>query len=910
MRTRDQATRITPRPSRVATLVACCGLACALAGAPAMAQERVKGVEVPRPGVKQGEPAKQQPAMRPGQPVTVPPSPVQAPGAVPGAKAVDSKGGQPSGPLSSAGDEMVTLSAFTEAVSLASLVDMVAATLEINVATKGDVPGTVVFNAPVPVKRSELISLLDQLLEQQGWTITKDRFGFYTVQPVMDVKPVVDSLRATTRVFSTPNIRPTSLKPAIENQFQGSAQQGGGMARQYTYIDELGVIVATDTPRKLEAVDEIIKTITAVFQKSEFIRLELTHIAAPVAKERALQLIGQIAQPLRNDQNGQVPQPVQNFAGQPGQVGALSNMGDRLTVDPQGNALVFRGLPEEVEDIRKLLAIIDRPNALVPKQYFAGSAAKQIADLARGQGLGEVTTIARAEAGAVYTFQQDGSLGQQRSNAIGGPVMVVDEGSGNIIYYATPQQQERLAALIKELDTKAERIVLETYKLRSSDSEDVADILNSLISNSQPLGSSPLLPGGQGQTGSRRPIVNNAAQQNAGGYDGSFGLDADAFVIADISNNQVIVKARAGQQQEFARLIQKLDKRKPQVYVEAMIVAVNSDDKFRLAFETQLINAHGTGGVLNTNFGLGTFADAGTQPIRTAKTVATSLSGFTAALIKSDQVPIIMTALARNTDSRIISSPQLLVDDNEEASVVSLDERPTTTVTPGSNGGRDIVSPGSSAQAGTTLIVTPQIADSNALRLKYELELSSFTGEAQVVGGAQLAPPKQTNTLKSESVTVPSDCTVVVGGLVVQEKTGSVVKVPLIGDIPLIGALFRDKNTGNRKTTLYVFLTPRIIRDPNFEDLKLLSQGPQSASSLAAEFPTLVPRSIDLSSDDAADSARPLPPITPPAAQTPAADVQPPLELPDAPPAPEPQKPAVHPITPVRDSDKNEINPD
>lgn len=872
--------------SRAWMLCVCCGLA-----VPAVAQEKPRGNEPGRPATKNFE----QPKVAPrGNPQAVPvPSAVQpAPAVQPGAQPT-----QPAGPLESAGDEMVTLSAFTEPVSLASLVDMVAETLQINVATKGDVPGTVVFNAPVPVKKSELIRLLDQLLEQQGWTITKDKFGFYTVAPAMDVRPIVESDLPTTRVFSIPNIRPSSLKTAIEGQFMGNPQGGG--VRQYTYIDELGVIVATDTPRKLEAIQDIINQITQHYRNQSNIRLELTYIAAPVARERALQLIGQIAQPLRSDPNQQVQQ-VQNFNPQGGgQVGALSNLGDRLTVDPQGNALIFRGLEEEIDGVRKLLSIIDRPNTLVPRQYFAGSSAKQIADLARGQGLGEVTTIARNQ-GQMYNFQQEGLLGAQRTTTIGGPVMVVDESSGNIIYYATAEQQERLAALIKELDTKAERIVLETYKLRNSDAEDVADILNNLINNSQPLGTSAILPGG----GAAQPVTRRASRApvnpdgSTSSYDESFGFDPDSFVIADISNNQVIVKARAGQQREFQRLIQKLDQRKPQVYVEAMIVAVTTEDTLRTAFETQLINANGTGGLLNTNFGLGSFGTTG-QPLLSPKTVASGLTGFTAAIIKSDHVPIVMRALANETRSRIISSPQLLIDDNEEAEVASIDSRPVQTIRTGTgNTTTDIITSDREIEAGTTLKVTPRISDGGYVRLKYDIELSSFTGE----GTNNLPPPRQRNNIKSESVTVPHDATVVVGGLVLNTDTKSVAKVPLLGDIPLAGLLFQDRNKGDRKTTLYVFLTPRILRDPNFEDIRLLSRGPQSASQLSAEFPTLAPKSIDLWKSE--------PAVSVPAPTVPAAPIQEPLELPPIAPEPERAAPAPRPITPVRDSDKQEMNPD
>ncbi len=742
-------------------------------------------------------------------------------------------------------NELVTLSAFTDPVELTTLVDLVATSLQINVVIRGQLSGTVVFNAPVPVKKSELIGLLDMLLEQQNFTITQDRFGVWTVAPIGELKPVIAGETPTTRVFTTPNIRPSAIKPAIEPQGGASA---GSPARPFTYLDELGIIIATDTPRKLAAAEELISRIIEEFNKAQFIRLPLTHISAPVARERALQLVGQLAQPSRGQDAGQgIIQP-QN-AGVPGQTGAtLNNMGDRLTVDPQGNALIFRGLPAEIDAVKNILTIIDVRNALVPRQYFAGSAARQIADMARAQGLGEVTTIATATDPLNQNFNQNFNqqFGGQNANqafAIGGPVMVVDESRGNIIYYGTPEQQERLDALIKELDTKSDRVTVEVYKVNDAKAIDVAEVIQNLISNTQTLGTSALLPDGGGRSAPVIQIQNPPGTSS----DGS-GLSLDSgFVIADEANNQILVKAKAGQQAEFAKLIQKLDRRRLQVYIEAKIVAVTTDDRTRLAFETQLINANGTGGVLNTNFGLGTLGTTGSQPILNRKTVTPGLSGFTAAIIKSDQVPIIMTALANETDSRVISSPQLLVDDNEEANVVSLDQQPytTTTLVGGSGGGtgdNTNVTFGGYAEAGTKLKVKPQISDAGYLRLEYEIELSSFTGESN----GSTPPPKQTNNIDSKSVTVPSDSTVVVGGLVVDTNGKTVAKIPLIGDIPLVGLLFSDTRKNDRQTRLYVFLTPRILRDPGFEDLRLLTQGPQSAAKIRSDIPTLTPQSINI----------------------------------------------------------------
>lgn len=768
--------------------------------------------------------------------------------------------------------DSITLAAFSAPVELITLVELLATTLNINIWIEGEVTGSVVFNAPVSVKKNDFLGLVDALLEQAGYTITLDRAGFYKVHQISSVGVNLSGEIPTTRVFSTPNIRPSAMKSPIEQQLGMSTpagqQPGGG--RQVSYIDELGIIVATDTVRRLDAVESLIKRIMEEYAKSTFIRVELTHISAPVARERALQLVGQSSgASSRINIPGQEGQPqFQNVGRALGSgTAGLDNIGDRLTVDPQGNALIFRGLEEEIHQVKNILSVIDKPSGLEPRKYAVGAAAAQIADIARQRGLGEVTTIANrqgAGAGSGFDFNNQFNQANQfnrqgfggQAALSGGSVMVVDETRGQILYYGTPEQHVMLEALVRELDIQSEQMVIRTYRVNHTDAEKMADLILGLIRNETPTATNALLPDGSpapsgfsgssgfGRSGSNfMDFFDNSRRD--GMLAGDLTLSSQAFVLADKPNNQILVKAPARQQSEFERLIRKLDLRRPQVYVEATIVAVTTDDRLHTAIEQQLINAGGRGGVLNTNFGLSSFATG--AGITSAKTVSTGLSGLTAALIKSDQVPIVLTALANETRSRIISKPQLLVDDNEEAEVVSLDQQPTSSVSRSGTGTTDLVTAGDYAEAGTTLKVKPQISDGGYLRLKYEIELSSFTSEGQTVGSTVLPPARQKNNVRSESVTVPSDFTVVIGGLVVNANTKTVAKIPLIGDIPLVGLLFQDRRTGDRVTRIYVFLSPRIFRDDNFADLRLFTDGPQAASNLASEFPVLRATPIEAS---------------------------------------------------------------
>jgi type II secretory pathway component GspD/PulD (secretin) len=788
-------------------------------------------------------------------------------------------------------DDTVTLSAFSEPVQLSALVNLLASTLNINVSIIGDLQGTVAFNAAVPVKKTELLPLIDSLLGQSGWTITQDsRTGWYLVVQESAVPMNFAGQIITTRVFSTPNIRPSSVMQIIQTQLgsggnAGQPAQGGGKMQAF---DDLGIIMVTDSSRKLAMIEEMLNTVLAEFAKAKFVRVELTHLSAPAAKDRVLQLLQQAEQGNPMDPNQAAAAAMRAAQqGQPGMGGGgstvskIDNIGERLTIDPAGNALIFRGIPAEGDKLRELLSLIDIPNSLNPRRFFAGANAGQIAQIASAQGLGQVMTIGQGTDvnGAMEqmfqnngAFQQNnlnrmqngmGGMGGESAGSMGGPRMLVDQANGNIIYYGTDTQHAQLDKLVTELDIQAERIVIQEYRLKNSKAEDVADVVMGLLNNETPVGDSALLPDGgsgsmnrggfgsfsersrsrrSGESGRRNPSNPADPEGVASAPGGGDGLELDganAFVIADIKNNQLLVKAPANRQGDFAKLIERLDLRRPQVYLEVQIITVTWSDDLRLAFETQLINSNGTGGVLQQNFGLTT---AGAT-ITDRRNVATGLAGLTAAIVKTDQLPIVVNALQTKTDTKIISNPALLVDDNEEAELMSVEEQPFTT-TQVSSGTPNTTSFGGYESAGTKLLITPTISEDGYLRLSYETELSSFTSATGTNGSP---PPKLVNTIKSESITVPSDTTVIVGGLNVDTRRKTRIQVPLLGDIPIIGQLFQDYSRSGRITTLYVFITPRIMREPNFADLRLLTEGPQKRAQSPRDYPKLTPTAIDIS---------------------------------------------------------------
>lgn len=738
------------------------------------------------------------------------------------------------GPVSP--DTVFRLPAFSEPVQLQSLVDWISRRLQVNIFTDpalGD--RSVVFNGPLEVRADELLDLLSLLLEQQGFVLVQSREGWYSIRQSADA-PVSfgDGELATTRVIATPLLRPSSLKPAIDTAL-GSGNAGG--SARIAYIDELAMIIMTDRPSSLRAVERIVRAVVDAQTSMDLRRFELVNLSASVARDKVVELnnLGASGGQART-QTAQQGSPQTAASAIGASSGGLSNLGDRLFVDSESNSLLFRGSESEAERVAQLVDLVDVPSKLFGRRYEAGPASPMIVDFGQSQGLGAVTQVSTGGG----TFGQRGGfgttaqsrLGNQQTQGISGARFALEDSQQAFVYFGTEAQHAQVETLVESFADQARgaRVVVEFYKLRHANAESVAEILNALIEDpNQQLGQSPFLPSPVGVT-QNRPVRRAVAEAIADGEVGEGEVDGlgltyseEIRIEADVDRNQVVIKAPQRQQREFARIIEKVDVRRPQVYVEAKIIAVSTGEDFRFAVQT--LSTPGEA-ILFTNFGLAVPTGTG------------GATGLQAAIIPSGDEEYIINALTSNTSARIVSSPRILVNDNEEGSVESLREEPYSQTT--QNASTQVTSQGGVAEAGTRLTVTPRISDAGMLNLEYEIELSSFDERTQEQIEAGLQPPKQTETY-SGSVALPNDATIVVGGLSNQRDGETVDKIPLLGDLPLIGEMFRSTRKNTSANTIYVFIRPRILSEPNFSDLRLLTQGPRQDSKLEDDTPRLEP---------------------------------------------------------------------
>ncbi len=448
------------------------------------------------------------------------------------------------------------------------------------------------------------------------------------------------------------------------------------------------------------------------------------------------------------------------------------------------------------------LAAVPGANMLVISDHAANVSrlARIIARIDQGGGT-DIEVIALQSATAADTVRVLNSLVTQAGEA-GGPNlhMVADDRSNSILMSGDPAQRLRIRALIANLDTPLDTGG-ETFVryLNYAKAEDLATKLKEQISGS-----------GAAKGPGASPLPVNAASAATVSLAGGTGT-----IWADKDTNALIITAPQRTMRALNAVIDKLDIRRAQVQVEAIIVEVSADKTADLGVNWILDGSNSklaVGGFIEPVGGasivdLYNAAKTGTPP------AGGSANGTTVGIGRLQATGVNFAAIVRalQGDSRtnIISKPSITMRDNEESRLEVAQEVPFITGQyTGTTGTSSAFQTVQRQQVGTILTVTPQINEGDAVVLKVEVESSSLA--ASSAGAVDLITNKR--TIKT-TVLIPDGGTLVIGGLMQDKATNSEQSVPFLGRIPLIGELFRTRDTSKGKTNLMVFLQPHILRD-------------------------------------------------------------------------------------------------
>ncbi len=378
---------------------------------------------------------------------------------------------------------------------------------------------------------------------------------------------------------------------------------------------------------------------------------------------------------------------------------------------------------------------------------------------------------------------------QQKKGDITPAIKIVsDERTNTLIILASENDTSRIKQLIELLDRDIPRGEerLRVYRLENADAEELSTVLMNLPSKDA-----------QDAQKGKTPL-----------------LSKDISIVPDKASNSLIITADKDDYNVIESVIKQLDIPRPMVYIEALIMEVNVNKDFNLGVEWQAGDKFDS----NKYYG-GSFIGKSILPTVNSTTGAVSFPEGLSLGIFSEMISIggvqfpnigaILQAYQKDEDVHILSTPQILTLDNEEAEIYVGENVPYQTRAETTSSDIDYSSY-EYKDVGVTLRITPQINRERFVRLNIFQEVTKLVTEA----GTQTVRPTTLKRTAKTTVTIQDKNTIVIGGLIGEDINNTVYKTPCLGDIPGLGLLFRYNSESHEERNLFIFITPHIVENP------------------------------------------------------------------------------------------------
>jgi general secretion pathway protein D len=483
---------------------------------------------------------------------------------------------------------------------------------------------------------------------------------------------------------------------------------------------------------------------------------------------------------------------------------------------PPTNTLIISDTAANIERLLTIIRQLDVPSSLdslevLPLQYADAQEVAQI--------ITQVLTQSTAGAPAARRRAAAAQAGGQEASRI-----LPYPRTNSLVVMANVDDLAVIKGLVARLDqrTTQTHAGIYVYYLENADAENLAKTLNEIVTGIR----------GRARAGTPQAAAAARAGQQPGQAAAAGALEAVA-ISPDKPTNSLIINSTPDDYEVLQGIIRQLDTKRKQVFVEALVLELSMDATRRLGASLQ--GAFGIGsdsGVIGTTnmtgSGPGSAAPFLNPP---ASLLTTAVNGIMlGGLFNFIEVPgpdgspvqvpalsALIEAAKTDSDVNILSAPRLLTSDNEEAEIIVGQNVPIITQRlTGAVGGTDNLAQSVAIErrdVALTLRFTPQITEGDLVRLNIFQEITDLA--AVSVGDVNQVGPTLTKRLLRNTVLAENGRTVVLGGLIGSNRQQTISKVPLLGDIPGLGWLFKRKVNTERKTNLLIFITPRIIRDGN-----------------------------------------------------------------------------------------------
>ena len=548
----------------------------------------------------------------------------------------------------------------------------------------------------------------------------------------------------------------------------------------------------------------------------------------------------------------------------------LISPNNTINVNPGNNSLVITDYADNLQRLARIVAAMDVSNAsdveVIPlKNAVAADLAPLVARLIDG---GSAAAPAAAQGQSDTSFKTT-LIAEPRSNAL-------------ILRAANPARVAQVRALVDKLDqppvpgSSAASGNIHVVYLKNADATKLATTLRAAMSATGG-GSGAAAAGTSGSGGLATSAVSSSTasasnSSNSAGLGGSGGLgmgmgagggsssansnqpSTGGQIQADPTTNSLIITAPEPLYRQLRDVIDKLDGRRAQVLVESLIVEVSANKVAEFGIQWQGVlgkNGDGTVGVIGTNSGqaganiLGVTAALASGSTTSIASAASSLGkGLNLALAPRVNGQYYLGALANflqnSGDANVLSTPNLMTLDNEEARIIIGNNVPFVTGSYANSTGSSTVNPFTTVErkdVGLMLKVRPQISENGTVKMAIYQEVSKI--DTATLSNAN-GPTTSKRSIES-NVVVDDGNIIVIGGLLEDSYSQGQDKVPVMGDIPVLGNLFRSENRTRNKTNLMVFLRPIVVRDnatsdalmmDRYEAIRALQQTTQPAPSV------------------------------------------------------------------------------
>ena len=693
-----------------------------------------------------------------------------------------------------------------------------------------------------PIKLKELYPLLEQVTQFHGFAMTR-RGDLVTIVPASEAQNIDPDLypdakyiemgdAVITRVFKLQHIDTTNAKNLLD---------GMSLVTDVRPIPETQTLIVTAFAYRMPRIEALLELVDKPGKPKRFrfrqLRYTMAQTLTPKIQTLAEQL-GTISITIAAEPSAPTTRPT---ARKPGETTAQYQLRLRqeaqararraaapspaaaepakptvyLDADERTNRVLMIGLDEQLDAVEELIDTLDvaqqdlRTLKLYKIEYVDAEEARK-----KLEELGIITPIQRTAYPYSSRITGDATpstptsrpttttrppttraprYGEEREPLVGEPQVVVVEPTNSLLVNATAEQHVQIATILSYVDSEMQEdeIPYKIYPLENQSPDHLKEILMPLIEETV-----------LDKEGKIESVIRKQDEQ--------------IEIVADPNTFSLIVYASKKNQEWIESLIEKLDQRRPQVLIDVTLVQVSKNDAFDYDLNLiqsfpDLVSTSGLTGAIMPGVAEGSSLVSKLLESGRNRFIDFQSNGGVGTGFYGDRhINALLTAMQTKDYGRVLAKPKILVNDNEPGTISTTDTtyvtKTTGAVVEGSMG---VVQTGVDYEgypAGITLNITPHISRGDWLRLDIGLTRSDFgtiTGER---------PPDTTESNVDTTVTVPDGSTIILGGLLKLNQSKGGTKVPILGDIPLIGGLFRSTSNSDLQRHLYVFVKAEIIR--------------------------------------------------------------------------------------------------